>query len=87
LFHEDLIMDMHATMRSAGFLKTKTFYFPQCLYPSGWWSGTMASKGDLEGFREAAAKDLPFEPRYYNTEVHKAAFATPTFMRRRLDAL
>jgi spermidine synthase len=87
LFHEDLIMDMHATMRSAGFAQTKTFYFPQCLYPSGWWSGTMASKDGLDGFREVAAREAPFEPRYYNTDIHKAAFATPSFMKRRIAAL
>lgn len=87
LFHEDLIMDMHATMRSAGFAKTQTFYFPQCLYPSGWWSGTMASKGVLSGFREAAAQSAPFETRYYNPDIHKAAFATPSFMKRRIAAL
>lgn len=87
LFHEDLIMDMHATMRSAGFSQTQTFYFPQCLYPSGWWSGTMASKGGLDGFREVAAREAPFESRYYNTDIHKAAFATPSFMKRRIAAL
>lgn len=87
LFHEDLIMDMHSTMRAAGFVQTKTFYFPQCLYPSGWWSGTMASMGDLSGFRESAASSRPFETRYYNVDLHKAAFATPEFMRRRLAAL
>jgi spermidine synthase len=87
LFHEDLIMDMHSTMRSAGFSQTQTFYFPQCLYPSGWWSGTMASKGGLDGFREVVAREAPFESRYYNTDIHKAAFATPSFMKRRIAAL
>ena len=87
LFHEDLILDMHSTMRTAGFLNTKTFYFPQCLYPSGWWSGTMASMGDLSGFRETDAEARSFESRYYNVDVHKAAFATPEFMKRRLAGL
>lgn len=87
LFHEDLILDMHATMRKAGFENTRTFYFPQCLYPSGWWSGTMASRSGFPDFREAQAQSAPFGTRYYNPEIHKAAFATPNFMNARLRAL
>lgn len=85
LFHEELIHDMHATMQRAGFGSTRTFYFPQCLYPSGWWSGTMACQRALPEFREAAAASASFGTRYYNPEIHKAAFATPNFMRDRLS--
>ncbi len=84
LFHADLIEAMHGTMRRAGFADTRTFYFPQCIYPSGWWSGTMAGKDALGGFREAAALAKPFATRYYNVDIHKAAFATPEFLRRPL---
>ena len=88
LFHEELIVDMHATMRGAGFAQTETFYFPQCLYPSGWWSGTMASQNPIPALRETAVREAAsFALRYYNAEVHKAAFATPNFMRDRLAAL
>ncbi len=81
LFHGELIKSMHDTMRSAGFDQTKTFYFPQCIYPSGWWSGTMASGQGLDGFREQAAEARPFKTRYYSTAIHRAAFAAPEFMR------
>lgn len=87
LFHEDLIAVMHATMHSAGFSATETFYFPQCLYPSGWWSGTMASVKALPAPREAAIREAPFRGRYYNVDMHHAAFATPNFMRDRLGSL
>ena len=87
LFHADLMAAMHATMRTAGFTNTRSFLFPQCLYPSGWWSGTMASKAALTGFREADAAGRPFETAYYNTEIHQAAFATPVFLRKRFADL
>lgn len=81
LFHAELIQAMHQTMRGAGFADTRTLFFPQCLYPSGWWSGTMAGKADLSGFREADARAKPFETAYYNAEVHRAAFVAPEFFR------
>jgi spermidine synthase len=81
LFHADLMKAMHDTMRQAGFAETRSFFFPQCIYPSGWWSGTMAGKGNLAGFREADARAKPFETAYYNAEVHQAAWAAPEFFR------
>ena len=81
LFHGELMKAMHDTMRSAGFAEARSFFFPQCFYPSGCWSGTMAGKGALTGFREADAAAKPFETAYYNVEVHKAAFAAPEFFK------
>jgi spermidine synthase len=81
LFHLPLLESMHRTMRGAGFAQTKTFFFPQFLYPSGWWSGTMAGKGSLEGFRDADARGRAFATRYYNEAVHRAAFAQPEFFK------
>ena len=82
LFHLSLLEAMHDTMRKAGFATTKTFFFPQFIYPSGWWSGTMAGKGNLDFFREHAASTKPFATRYYNAGIHKAAFAQPEFFTR-----
>lgn len=86
LFHRSLIGAMHATMRQAGFPATRTLFFPQCIYPSGWWSATFAGKSDLEGFREQEAREKPFATVYYNADVHKAAFVAPEFMRDPLSA-
>jgi spermidine synthase len=82
LFHADLIEAMHGTMRGAGFTVTRTFFFPQCIYPSGWWSGTLAGKAAIPEFRESDARAKPFETAYYNAEVHKAAFALPESFRK-----
>jgi len=86
LFHAELIEVMHQTLRGAGFIDTRSFFFPQCIYPSGWWSGTMAGKGPLTGFRKADAEARPFSTAYYNDEIHQSAFATPEFLQQRLAA-
>ena len=85
LLHLDLIKSMRSAMRVAGFHAVKTLTFPQPLYPSGWWSCTMARKGaDLSGFRERGAATKQFPTRYYNVDMHKAALAMPEFMREAL---
>ncbi|MDD5035458.1 MAG: polyamine aminopropyltransferase [Methylococcaceae bacterium] len=84
LFHTDLIASMHQTMRAAGFPSICSLFFPQFIYPSGWWSATMAGKGDLNGFREEAAQARPFATQYYNVEIHRAAFVAPEFIRKAL---
>ncbi|RYD15857.1 MAG: polyamine aminopropyltransferase [Lysobacteraceae bacterium] len=85
LVHLDLIKSMRSAMRVADFQSVRTLTFPQPIYPTGWWSCTMARKGaDLSGFRERGAATRQFHTRYYNAEMHKAALAMPEFMR---DAL
>ena len=85
LVHLDLIKAMRAAMRFADFSSVKTLTFPQPIYPTGWWSCTMARKGaDLSGFRERGAAAKQFETRYYNVDIHKAALASPEFMREAL---
>jgi len=80
LYHLKLLKEMHGAMRGAGFKATKTHYFPQPVYPSGWWSATMACKdADIQGFREAAARNKIFKTRYYNADIHRAALAQPEF--------
>jgi spermidine synthase len=59
--------------------------FPQPVYPSGWWSATLAGKANpLDGFRAADAATRGFETRYYNAEIHQAALALPEFVRQAL---
>jgi spermidine synthase len=65
---------MRNAMRNAGFDDVHTLDFPQPVYPSGWWSATLATKGgNLKNFREQAVRDKPFKTRYYNYSMHKAA--------------
>lgn len=85
LVHLDLIKAMRSAMRVADFQSVRTLTFPQPLYPTGWWSCTMARKGaDLSGFRERGAQTKQFPTRYYNVDIHRAALAMPEFMREAL---
>jgi spermidine synthase len=81
-----IIRDLHHSMREAGFTDTRTLAFPQPVYPSGWWSCTLAGKGvDLTRFREqdVAAAQLP--TRYYSAPIHQSALVMPPFMAAALD--
>ncbi len=86
LFHLDkILIPMHRRLRAAGFIDTHSLHFPQCVYPSGWWTATLACKqGQVTTFREADAAAKSFATDYYNVDIHRAALATPEFMRRAL---
>jgi spermidine synthase len=84
LLHLDLIKAMRNAMQSAGFTALQTLYFPQCIYPSGWWSATIAGKSGLASFREQDAVNKSFETLYYNADIHKGALAQPEFVRKAL---
>lgn len=85
LFNVDIIQHIHKAMKEAGADDSKTIHFPQCTYPSGWWSATMARKGQkLKGFRETAARKKTFPTRYYNADIHYACQTLPTYV---IDAL
>ena len=80
--HLDLIESMRAEMHKAGFPAVHTLPFPQPCYPTGWWSCTLARKAvDFGDFRERDVANRSFPTRYYNADIHRAAFATPEFMR------
>lgn len=82
LFHVSLIKAMRDALRTVGFLDVATLNFPQCTYPSGWWSATLAGKDvSLAGFREEAVANKDFSTRYYNAGIHRAAMASPEFLR------
>lgn len=82
LLHADsIILPMHKRMKDAGNTETLSFNFPQCVYPSGWWSCTIGSMQSLNTFRESDAANKAFSTRYYNTDIHKAATALPQFMK------
>ncbi|QWF71097.1 polyamine aminopropyltransferase [Methylomonas paludis] len=82
LFHMKILAEMRGEMQAAGFNHQQTVFFPQCLYPSGWWSATMASKTDLSVFREQDAANKSFETVYYNRDIHKASLAMPEFFKK-----
>jgi spermidine synthase len=82
LYHMKLIGEMRKAMSATGFKYLQTLFFPQCLYPSGWWSATIASKGDLSKLRELDAANKPFDTVYYNMDIHKASLAQPEFFKK-----
>jgi spermidine synthase len=84
LFHADLILSVQKSFKAAGFRDVATLFFPQCTYPSGWWSATMAGKDmALANFRAQDAVAKAFATRYYNRDIHAAALASPEFLRAR----
>lgn len=89
LFHLELLKSMHQTMGKAGFAHRKTLFFPQFIYPSGWWSGTMVSADPLPAFRsEDATKAMgSLGTHYYSPEMHQAALAEPPFFKKAISAL
>ena len=85
LHGKTLIKKLHQDMRSAGFNETYTLPFPQPVYPTGWWSCTMASKTtSLKQFRQQDSAQKTFETEYYNAEIHQGALAQPEFLKKAL---
>ncbi len=80
LLHLPLLQSMHQAMREAGFENTRSLHFPQCVYPSGWWTATLAGMVDLTQFRGEAVHDKPFITRYYNIDIHQASLVLPNFL-------
>ena len=78
---QSVTQPMHEAMQAAGFKKTKTLFFPQAVYPTGWWSATMAAKNDIHLVRDSDVKQGSIDTRYYNYDIHLAAFATPTYLK------
>jgi len=77
----EIIVDLRAEMQKADYAELQTIQFPIASYPSGWWSATMARKGQKFGdFREQMARHKPFDTKYYNADIHKACSALPQFM-------
>lgn len=86
LHSKTIIKSVHQDMKKAGFDQVHTMPFPQPVYPTGWWSATMASKQKpLTCFREEDAQQKPFVTRYYNKDIHRGALAVPEFMKVDLD--
>jgi len=82
---ENIIKPMHNCMQQAGFKNTQLLSFPQPVYPTGWWSATLANKQSSINFsREQNSKSLQFDTQYYNHAIHLACFALPQFVLKQL---
>jgi spermidine synthase len=81
LFHAELIRSVQRALRSAGFRDVITLNFPQCTYPSGWWSATLACKdGTLSSVRESDVATQKIPTRYYSRAIGAAARVAPQFL-------
>ena len=78
--HVKLISAMRNAMKAAGFNNLQTLDFPQPLYPSGWWSATMASNTPFGDGRIGDIRGKKFETLYYSETKHRAAIETPTYL-------
>ncbi|MEJ2060598.1 MAG: polyamine aminopropyltransferase [Gammaproteobacteria bacterium] len=86
LYHLDSILKpMHDEMRKAGALDTLTLFYPQPVYPSGWWTTTLAGKSaPITFLREEQCEEKTFATTYYNDAIHRACMAVPEFVRKSL---
>jgi spermidine synthase len=82
LLHLHLIQEMREAMNTAGLNHQQTLFFPQCIYPSGWWSATVASKNVIPEFRKEDCANKAFDTVYYNADIHQAALAQPEFFKK-----
>lgn len=92
MFHSETFVELNRCLKtvfSQSQVHTMLFHAPT--YPSGMWSLQMAIKGQyhpVKDFKKDAAgqfaktKDL----RYYNEDLHSAAFALPTFVQKMLNS-
>jgi len=88
LIHMPLLKAMRDAMSDAGFADLQSLLFPQMVYPSGWWTCTLARKeAKFDGFRVEAAQNPAFETQYYNAEVHQAAMALPNFVKKAFSTI
>lgn len=88
LLYLPIITGMHKELKKAGYPDIRTLLFPQCTYPSGWWSATMAGRdGVIPGFRRNDVERRGFKTRYYDADIHAAAFALPPFLKAALKEL
>ena len=72
------------TLRTS-FKRAEPYFVPIPLYPSGMWSFSFASDHvDPRNFDEARAARIETDARYYNRDIHRAAFAQPSFVQKLL---
>jgi spermidine synthase len=82
----DLIKQMRAEMRKAGFTTFQILPFPQPCYPTGWWSCALTRKSGGFAFRENDARAKSFDTKYYSADIHRGASTLPPFVAEALKA-
>jgi spermidine synthase len=79
-----LIRNLHGV-----FEHLSVYNYSNLTYPGGLWSFAFSSKGPrpVSDFDPSRVADAGIEFSYYNTDIHRGAFALPEFMRKNLEGL
>jgi spermidine synthase len=80
IHHESIIQPMSKRLHEAGFAQSQTLHFPQCTYPAGWWSCTLATVAADLGHNRLKTAVPEFDTRYYTSGIHQGAAQLPRFM-------
>ncbi len=69
------------------FKNVYVYQFQTAIYPSGFWTFGFATKKyhPLKDHQAEKWESFGLKTRYYNTDIHKAAFALPTYVQEILD--
>ncbi len=82
LLHMNLIYSVHDSLQAEGFAETHLLHFPQPVYPSGWWSATVALKqGPRPEPVASRVEAMAQQSRYFNAGTLAGALAIPNFVR------
>lgn len=83
IVNSDIQQAMRDAMQSAGFENLLTVPFPQPVYPSGWFSCTMAAKLPcFNHFRRDMACLKTLNTQYYQFELHEAALSPSPLLKK-----
>ena len=71
------------------FSKVSIYNYSNLTYPGGLWSFTYASDvmDPIKDFNESRVPSSKLKFNYYNEQIHRAAFALPTFMKEKIQHL
>ncbi|MCE3009670.1 MAG: polyamine aminopropyltransferase [Proteobacteria bacterium] len=91
MFHETAFVEMHSCLNKIfGPEKAHTMLFYATTYPTGMWSLHFATKSALHpvadlNMAQAEKFSQDKDLHYYNSEIHRAAFQLPNFVRKMLS--
>lgn len=93
MFHSQTFIDLNKCLKTVfGQNQVHTMLFHATTYPSGMWGLQLAIKGQyhpVKDFKAVPASQFASSQglKYYNEDIHTAAFTLPTFVRNMLDGL
>ena len=82
LLNIDLIKNIRDVASEVGFNAVQTISFPVCVYPSGWWSATIAYKKQPSANLRDNTQEMDFnlDTQYYSKDMHQSSFTMPRFL-------